>query len=159
MSIQLTTKNLKLILQTPAQSLAWVETLSAEVRAQISLDWLARLRASSMPDPWTTGFSVVLLESGTEVGSCGYKGPPGADGSVEIAYGVDPEYQNRGYATEVAQALVDYAFTVDGISVVRAHTLSEVNASTRVLTKCGFEKLGEVIDPEDGLVWRWERRG
>lgn len=22
----------------------------------------------------------------------------------------------------------------------------------------GFERVGEVIDPEDGLVWRWERR-
>jgi hypothetical protein len=26
-----------------------------------------------------------------------------------------------------------------------------------VLTKNGFTKLGEVIDPEDGRVWRWER--
>lgn len=22
----------------------------------------------------------------------------------------------------------------------------------------GFARVGEVIDPEDGLVWRWERR-
>lgn len=41
--------------------------------------------------------------------------------------------------------------------VVRAHALPEPNASTRVLTKCGFRFLGEVIDPEDGLVWRWEK--
>ena len=31
-------------------------------------------------------------------------------------------------------------------------------ASTRVLTKCGFSRIGEVIDPDDGLVWRWEKR-
>ena len=32
-----------------------------------------------------------------------------------------------------------------------------INASTRVLTKCGFRHIGQVIDPEDGPVWRWER--
>jgi hypothetical protein len=25
-----------------------------------------------------------------------------------------------------------------------------------VLTKCGFTLIGDVIDPEDGLVRRWE---
>lgn len=40
---------------------------------------------------------------------------------------------------------------------IRAHTLPERNASTSVLTKAGFEKLGEVVDPDDGLLWRWER--
>ncbi|MGH7631966.1 MAG: hypothetical protein ACREOF_21740 [Gemmatimonadales bacterium] len=30
------------------------------------------------------------------------------------------------------------------------------NASARVLEKLGFRRLGEVIDPEDGPVWRWE---
>ena len=29
-------------------------------------------------------------------------------------------------------------------------------AATRVL-KCGFRYTGEVIDPEDGLVWSWEK--
>ena len=41
--------------------------------------------------------------------------------------------------------------------MVRAHTFLEANASTRVLTKCGFRSVGEVFDPEDGLVWTWEK--
>jgi RimJ/RimL family protein N-acetyltransferase len=44
------------------------------------------------------------------------------------------------------------------VQVVRAHTFAESNASARVLTKCGFHHAGEVIDPDDGPVWRWERR-
>jgi len=52
---------------------------------------------------------------------------------------------------------VSFAFRHGQVRVVRAHTLPEANASTRVLTKCGFQRIGEVIDPEDGLVWRWER--
>ena len=83
--------------------------------------------------------------------------PPAADGFVEIAYGVAREYQGKGYATEAAQALTDYAFASGKVRVVLAHTRPEPNASTRVLTKCGFRRIGEVIDPEDGLVWRWEK--
>jgi hypothetical protein len=26
-----------------------------------------------------------------------------------------------------------------------------------VLAKCGFRHAGTVVDPEDGVVWRWER--
>lgn len=84
------------------------------------------------------------------------KGPPDQGGVVEIAYGVDPEYQGRGYATEAARALVNFAFRSGQVCLVRAHTRAENNASMRVLAKCGFEPIGEVVDPEDGLVWRWE---
>jgi [ribosomal protein S5]-alanine N-acetyltransferase len=55
------------------------------------------------------------------------------------------------------QALVEFAAADQGVRIVRAHTLPERNASTRVLEKCGFEFTGEVVDPEDGPVWRWER--
>src|SRR5712691_8234207 len=91
------------------------------------------------------------------IGSCGFKGPPGADGTVEIAYGVAPDHQGKGYATEAAEALVSYAFSSGLVRIVRAHTFSEANASTRVLTKCGFRRIGEVVDCDDGLVWRWEK--
>ncbi len=39
---------------------------------------------------------------------------------------------------------------------MRAHTLPDGIASQRVLLKAGFEKIGEVVDPEDGVVWRFE---
>jgi ribosomal-protein-alanine N-acetyltransferase len=76
---------------------------------------------------------------------------------VEIAYGVAPGYEGRGYATEVAEALVNHAFLQPQVRLTRAHTLPERNASGRVLEKCGFQFVGPVTDPEDGLVWRWEK--
>ena len=75
---------------------------------------------------------------------------------VEIAYGIAPGYQKRGFATEAAGAGIDYAFKHPEVRLVRAHTLPAPSASTRVLAKCGFTFIGEVIDPEDGLVWRWD---
>jgi RimJ/RimL family protein N-acetyltransferase len=130
----------------------------ASCRSEVSPAWLAGLRtAPPGPDPWAFGFAVVEAETGSMIGTAGFKGPPDADGMVEIAYGITPDYQGRGFATEAAAALVRFASADDRVRVVRAHTRPENNASTRVLTKCGFAPLGEVTDPEDGLVWRWER--
>jgi RimJ/RimL family protein N-acetyltransferase len=99
----------------------------------------------------------VNRQSGSVIGSVGFKGPPDEAGMVEIAYGIVPVFQGRGYATEAAEACVAFAFGDDRVRLVRAHTLPTFNASTRVLAKCGFAYIGEVVDPEDGLVWRWER--
>ena len=122
----------------------------------VSSAWLDALRRSTEPNPWQHGFFIVDRSRSCVVGTAGFKGPPDSDGMVEIAYGVAPEYQGRGYATEAAKALVEFALADDSVKIVRAHTLPEANASTRVLTKNGFRHLGEVIDPEDGRVWRWE---
>jgi RimJ/RimL family protein N-acetyltransferase len=153
---EIVSENLALLLQTSEQVLASIDAMSPANRAEVSPDWLARVKASASADPWTHGFAVAQRASGIVVGMCAYKGPPGPDGAVEIAYGINPEYQGRGYATEVARALVAFAFGSGRVRLVYAHTRPEENASTHVLTKCGFEWIGEVMDPEDGLVWRWE---
>ena len=124
----------------------------------ISPEWLERVRKSDQMDPWLHGFTIVQRGTPATIGYCGFKGPP-ADGVVEIAYAVNPDHQGRGFATEAAKALVTFALADDRVRVVRAHTLPEENASTHVLLKCGFRKIGEVIDPEDGLVWRWDLAG
>jgi RimJ/RimL family protein N-acetyltransferase len=152
----LETARLVLIPQTSARLRAQIDAMAPADRAQVSPEWLARLH-SDTPDPWTLGFAITERAGGAAVGSCGFKAPPDAAGMVELAYGIDPTRQNRGYATEAAQALVGFALASRQVRVVRAHTMAEANASTRVLVKSGFTKLGEVIDPEDGLVWRWER--
>jgi ribosomal-protein-alanine N-acetyltransferase len=127
------------------------------VSDEVSPAWLAGLRTAVAPDPWVHGFAVVHREAGSVIGGAGFKGPPDAEGMVEIAYGIVPTFQGRGYATEAAQALVTYACDDGRVRLVRAHTAPTPNASTRVLTKCGFRFFGEVVDPEDGRVWRWER--
>ena len=151
------TPRLNLVPLTLEEVRAQIDGMNADEKAQLSPLWLARLDAATV-DQWTLGFAVVHRDADAVIGTCGFKGPPGADGIVEIAYGIAPEYQGQGYATEAAGALVAYAFGVDQVGVVRAHTLPEATASTRVLAKNGFQPVGEVMDPEDGLVWRWERQ-
>jgi RimJ/RimL family protein N-acetyltransferase len=152
----LQTRNLTLVLQTRDAVRALIDEMTPYEKAQLSADWLVLFEASNTADPWVHGFSAVHRDSGTVVGTGSFKGPP-SHGVVEIAYGIYPDHRGKGYATEVAEALATYAFSFANVRTVRAHTLPEPNASTRVLAKCGFTRVGDVVDPEDGLVWRFEK--
>lgn len=123
---------------------------------EVSTDFLERLNRSPAPDPWKDGFGVLHITENVIIGFCSFTGPPTAEGMVEIAYGIAPGFQGRGYATEAARAIMAYAFATGKVRTIQAHTLPQDNASTRVLSKCGFKMIGEVIHPEDGAVWRWE---
>jgi RimJ/RimL family protein N-acetyltransferase len=43
------------------------------------------------------------------------------------------------------------------VEIVRAHALPDGKASQRILEKCGFDHAGEIVDPVDGRVWRYEK--
>jgi RimJ/RimL family protein N-acetyltransferase len=167
------TKNLRLIPYSPQHIVSLIEGADLLLQSfgwpaanglrnfylskDVSPQWLAELRKGTVADPWRHGFGVLHVVSGQVIGAAGFKGPPGVDGAVEIAYCIVPDYEGRGYATEAAGGLVAFASKNGCARIARAHTLPQKNASTRVLAKCGFEFAGEIIDPEDGPVWRWEK--
>lgn len=106
---------------------------------------------------WWAPRLVLLRAAPCLIGLAGFKGPPDAAGQVEIGYGIAPAYENRGYATETASALVERAFQDPKVRLVRAHTLAVRNASGSVLRKCGFAKVRELVDEDEGRLWRWEK--
>jgi [ribosomal protein S5]-alanine N-acetyltransferase len=106
------------------------------------------------PHPWG---GYLACDGDAPVGLCAFKAAPDARGIVEIAYMTFPAVEGRGHASAMAGALTRIALEA-GAPVVVAHTLPEENASCRALRRNGFVHAGETIDPEDGLVWRWERR-
>ncbi len=127
---------------------------------EVSPEWLESLHQGVGPDPWSWGYGVIERSTGLVIGSAGFKGPPANDGSVEIGYGVVPARERQGFATEATAGLVEFAWSHPAVTTVRAHTLPDGGASMRVLAKCGFIRVGEVQDPHDGTVVRWElRRG
>ena len=107
-------------------------------------------------EPWWCGYLAVEQETALIVGTCAFKGPP-RDGTVEIAYFTFPGHEGRGIGSAMAALLVSTAAESEHVTQVIAHTLPEMNASGTILTRNGFVHVGDVIDPEDGLVWRWER--
>jgi len=154
--VLLQTHHLDLHVQPTEEVLARIEALAPEHRAEVSPEWLERVRTSTEPSAWTHGFAIVERMSGEMIGSCAFVGPPDAEGVVEIAYEIAPAHQRRGYAREAARAASHYALERGGARRVRAHTLRDDDASARVLLACGYSLLGPVELPGDGRVYRWE---
>jgi len=44
---------------------------------------------------------------------------------VEIGYNIIPAYEGRGYATEMARRVIDWAFQTPGIQVITAECLDD----------------------------------
>jgi ribosomal-protein-alanine N-acetyltransferase len=105
------------------------------------------------PAPW--GSYLVHLD-GEPIGIAAFKSAPTREGEVELAYMTFPAFEGRGHATRTIAALARIAEAAGATPI--AHTLPEENPSNRALRRNGFDYAGEVEDPEDGLVWRWEKR-
>jgi [ribosomal protein S5]-alanine N-acetyltransferase len=119
---------------------------------QYSLD---RLAESEDEFGWWTYFPIHKNDNRL-IGSGGYKGKPTTDGTVELGYEITPGYRNLGLATEMTNGLIENAFKDNSVKIIIAHTLGQQNPSTKVLQKCGFTKVQEINDPDDGLLWKWE---
>jgi RimJ/RimL family protein N-acetyltransferase len=132
------------------------------------LEGLLRRRLDQMQgDPESQKWLVralVLREDGTMVGHAGFHGPPGTTGlddpdKAEIGYTVFEPFRGRGYATEAAVALMDWA---EGEGIHRfVFSIGPWNApSLAIARKLGFTQTGERWDEEDGLehVFELDRR-
>jgi len=78
----------------------------------------------------------------TLLGAGGYFGPPDAHGTVEVGYSILPEWQRRGYASEIVKLLAAHAFTFPQINRILAHTAEDNSASIKVLVRSGFHPAG-----------------
>jgi RimJ/RimL family protein N-acetyltransferase len=112
-----------------------------------------QLEQVTRPPEWSQFWSHDI-PSRRYVGLVGFKAPP-RDGEVEIAYFTFPLFEGQGFATRAIRLLVDHCR--GAVKSVIAHTLPEESGSTSALNRCGFVLAGQVLDPEDGPVWRWSR--
>jgi ribosomal-protein-alanine N-acetyltransferase len=88
------------------------------------------------------------------IGDAGFKSLPGRRGSVELGYGIVPEYRNQGFAFEAARALVEWAWRDSRVKHITAESLIDNLPSRRVLEKLGMEITGEA-DGRDGRLHKW----
>jgi RimJ/RimL family protein N-acetyltransferase len=100
--------------------------------------------------------AIVLASTGVLIGACGLvpcldeydripglgatEAPPTGRASAEVglSYAVSPAHQGRGYATEAARALVDYAFTSLRLARIIATTSRDNTASITVMRRLGM---------------------
>lgn len=163
------TKNLTLIAcdqRLLEVALAGNEQLSQHLQVTVPENWTAfgaralkhsldKLNSAESEKGWWS-YLPVHRDDNMLMGLCGYKGQPNEKGQVEIGYEIKAEYRNRGLATELAMSLIEHAFTVETVQAIQAHILGEINASTKVLVNCGFQKIGELDGKVLGTLWKWE---
>jgi RimJ/RimL family protein N-acetyltransferase len=100
--------------------------------------------------------SWMIVTDGEVVGLCSYKRPPGADGAVEIGFGIAASRRRQGHATRAIAALVEAASRDSNLRSLIAETATANAASQRVLARNGFIKTGTRSDPQAGdfILWR-----
>ncbi|MFN8671122.1 MAG: GNAT family protein [Candidatus Sericytochromatia bacterium] len=161
------TKNIKLILcdeNILKKALEGNNELSLYLNLEVPNNWTEfgelpiQYALEKLNDPkelgWWTYFPIHKKDNKL-IGTCGYKGSPNSENTVELGYEIIPDYRNKGFATEITNLLIDNAFS-KGVKKIIAHTLAEYNPSTKVLAKCNFIKTQEIPDEEHGIIWKWE---
>ncbi len=125
---------------------------SSEFLSELCKATIAMYSNNSATLPW---LGYLAQDNGTFVGTCAFKSPP-QNAEVEIAYFTFPQHEGQGVATQMARWLTELA-EKNGVKRVKAQTLPEKNASTRILEKLGFTFVGPTVHPDDGTIWEWQR--
>ena len=133
-------KDLKL---TPSTSL-----IEEEVQEAILNDLLPNLSDSTKNPLFFTMW--IMIEKGIKavIGGVCFHGEPDKNGEVEIGYGTDDDYQNKGYMTEAIFGLIQWVKGNSDIHTIKAETDKTNIASILVLKNNNFE----LIEQNDNSV-------
>jgi ribosomal-protein-alanine N-acetyltransferase len=93
--------------------------------------------------------AVESKETGELIGDTGINEVDGHTQEVEIGYSISDKFSGRGYATELVEAMSEFADKSFGIRILYGRVLHGNDASARVLTKNGYQFVGEVNGAED----------
>lgn len=83
---------------------------------------------------------LVTLDDDVVIGACGFGEVDGE--KPEIGYWIGARYWGKGFATEAARAVIDYAFERSDCEALHSSARVTNPASRRVLEKCGFQWTG-----------------
>lgn len=82
--------------------------------------------------------------SGARIGFCGFLELPDLHPDPQLVYALLEPFTGRGYATEMARAMIDQARQQPGFATIIASVDAPNVASLRVLEKLGFQRCGEM---------------
>lgn len=118
----------------------------------------SRLRQEPESLGWWTWLTV---EKATRrvTGASGFGGPPDGEGAVMIGYATYPGANQRGFASEAAQALVQWALQQPGVRRVCASIPPDNIAARRVAEKIGMRVAGTVWEEDIDEVLLYEIAG
>ena len=126
-----------------------------------SCEHVAQLRAEQLSrdpaqEPWLLR-AMVRRAASSAVGYVNFHAPPDDRGMVEIGYRVLPAHRRRGYATEAAHGMWNWA-CLHGAAVLRAAIAPDNVPSLAIVRSAGFVQVGQQIDDIDGLELVFEKQ-
>jgi len=107
---------------------------------QSAIDWISTHADNFNND---TGYELAVTDkhTGEIYGAIGLKHNKDHH-KGELGYWIGEPYWGRGYASEAAQALINYAFTERGLHKVYSYHFDFNPASGRVMQKAGMKQTG-----------------
>lgn len=110
-------------------------------RREVTLDYVKET-IPKLNQRWADkGFgemAIILKEEGDLIGYCGFKNLDNTD-EIEILYGLEKKYWNKGIVTEAAKACLRYFFEQTQFDRLVAVAMPENTGSWRVMEKTGME--------------------
>lgn len=85
------------------------------------------------------------------IGCCGLRPFKSEKSSYEIGFHLRKKYWGMGYASEAAEAVIDYSFQVLKAEILYAGHHPKNAASEKLLTKLGFQYIGKNYYEPTGL--------
>lgn len=104
-------------------------------RVEDAFNWM-----EAIADSDDCGFLIIRKSDDAVIGAAGFG--LADDGDYEFGYWLGEPYWGKGYATEAAHAVIDYAFANRPVEMLYGRCRVVNAPSRRVLVKCGFQLIG-----------------
>ena len=137
---------------TDEEVLLYLPQRTTEERINIFQTAVANYANSKLTGSW----GMFNKQTGEFIGSCLLRPFNGDPKILEVGYSMDKKYWGQGLGTEMAEAMVAYAFTYPFIDEVVAVTVKENIASQRVLEKAGLKQVDNLF--RDGIELAFFRK-
>lgn len=129
-------------IENQSHILKWMPDFESTLGETISwIDWrMGQYLKYNRENP-TIMLGITLKKTNQLIGFIGIDSKEAVNNETEIAYFIDNERLNKGYATEASQAIIDWIFKNSDIEFLMAIIQIGNQPSQRVIEKAGFEKL------------------
>ncbi len=122
----------------------WAERRPENVQEMIEM-WLSQQQETPRVK---FQLAATLRITGELIGNCGLRLKEAGAHEGGIGFELDPDYWGQGYATEAAQAMVEFGFSEFGLHRIWARCLADNSRSARVLERLGMRLEGRLRQNE-----------
>ncbi|MHA1983082.1 MAG: GNAT family N-acetyltransferase [Candidatus Hodarchaeales archaeon] len=102
---------------------------------------------------WYTPWIIELKENNEIIGIINFKGSMTAKDEIAIGYGIEPQYRNEGYASEIVKGAIHWVKDVHNVKRIFAFTAKNNLKSHKVLKKNEFVPYDEI---NEEIKWKYE---